>query len=51
MTIVIQHRFWDLKVEDDGFSVGLSLRRRAGDAASCRSPRSPSSVDPAVDFA
>ena len=25
MTIVIQHRFWDLKVEDDEFSVGLSF--------------------------
>ncbi|MEO6581248.1 MAG: ClpXP protease specificity-enhancing factor SspB, partial [Sphingomicrobium sp.] len=25
MTIVIQHRFWDLKVEDEGFSVGLSF--------------------------
>ena len=25
MTIVIQHRFWDLKVEDDGFWVGLSF--------------------------
>ena len=25
MTIVIQHRFWDLKVEDDAFSVGLSF--------------------------
>src|SRR3954447_10592947 len=25
MTIVIQHRFWDLKVEDDNFSVGLSF--------------------------
>ncbi len=25
MTIVIQHRFWDLKVEDDIFSVGLSF--------------------------
>ena len=25
MTIVIQHRFWDLKVEDDMFSVGLSF--------------------------
>ncbi|MEO5773988.1 MAG: ClpXP protease specificity-enhancing factor SspB [Sphingomicrobium sp.] len=25
MTIVIQHRFWDLKVEDDLFSVGLSF--------------------------
>jgi hypothetical protein len=25
MTIVIQHRFWDLKVEPHGFSVGLSF--------------------------
>lgn len=25
MTIVIQHRFWDLKVEEDGFTVGLSF--------------------------
>ena len=25
MTIVLQHRFWDLKVEDDLFSVGLSF--------------------------
>ena len=25
MTIVIQHRFWDLKVGDDSFSVGLSF--------------------------
>ena len=25
MTIVIQHRFWDLKVEDDEFTVGLSF--------------------------
>ena len=25
MTIVLQHRFWDLKVGDDGFSVGLSF--------------------------
>ena len=25
MTIVIQHRFWDLKVEDDGFTAGLSF--------------------------
>ena len=25
MTIVIQHRFWDLKVEDEGFTVGLSF--------------------------
>ena len=25
MTIVIQHRYWDLKVEDEGFTVGLSF--------------------------
>src|SRR3954451_21553108 len=25
MTIVIQHRFWDLKVEEDDFTVGLSF--------------------------
>jgi hypothetical protein len=25
MTIILQHQFWDLKVEDDRFSVGLSF--------------------------
>jgi hypothetical protein len=25
MTIVVQHRFWDLKVQDEAFSVGLSF--------------------------
>ena len=25
MTIVLQHQFWDLKVSDDGFTVGLSF--------------------------
>jgi len=25
MTIVIQHRFWDLKVEEESFTVGLSF--------------------------
>jgi len=25
MTIVLQHRFWDLKVADDAFTVGLSF--------------------------
>ena len=25
MTIVLQHQFWDLKVEDDSFSVTLSF--------------------------
>src|SRR5689334_14060348 len=27
MTIVIQNRFWDLKVANDGFSVGLSFNQ------------------------
>lgn len=27
MTIVIQHRFWDLKVTEEGFSVGLSFNQ------------------------
>jgi uncharacterized protein len=42
MTIVIQHRFWDLKVEQNAFSVGLSF---GGVPASfeCRSRRSPTS--------
>lgn len=49
MTIVIQHRFWDLKVEDDGFSVGLSF---GGVPASLRVPFAAVTdfVDPAVDF-
>jgi hypothetical protein len=25
MTIILQHQFWDLKVDEDGFSVGLSF--------------------------
>ncbi len=29
MTIVLQHRFWDLKVEDERFSVGLSFGGRS----------------------
>jgi hypothetical protein len=28
MTIVLQHRFWDLKVSDTGFEVGLSFDDR-----------------------
>jgi uncharacterized protein len=28
MTIVIQHQFWDLKVEDSGFSIVLSFQRQ-----------------------
>ena len=49
MTIVIQHRYWDLKVEKDAFSVGLSF---GGVPASLRVPFSAVTdfVDPAVDF-
>ena len=49
MTIVIQNRYWDLKVEDDGFSVGLSF---GGVPASLRVPFAAVTdfVDPAVDF-
>jgi len=49
MTIVIQHRFWDLKVEDDGFSVGLSF---GGVASILVVPFAAVTdfVDPAVDF-
>ena len=49
MTIVIQHRYWDLKVEGDGFSVGLSF---GGVPSSLRVPFAAVTdfVDPAVDF-
>jgi hypothetical protein len=50
MTIVIQHRFWDLKVEDDSFSVGLSF---GGVAATLHVPFAAVTQfhDPAVEFA
>lgn len=49
MTIVIQHRFWDLKVEDDFFTVGLSF---GGVPSTLVVPFSAVTdfVDPAVDF-
>jgi hypothetical protein len=49
MTIVIQNRFWDLKVEQDAFSVGLSF---GGVPSSLRVPFAAVTdfVDPAVDF-
>ena len=49
MTIVIQHRFWDLKVEDDAFSVGLSF---GGVPATLRVPFAAVTQfhDPAVEF-
>jgi hypothetical protein len=49
MTIVIQHRFWDLKVEKDHFSVGLSF---GGVPSTLVVPFAAVTdfVDPAVDF-
>ncbi len=50
MTIVIQHRFWDLKVEEDAFSVGLSF---GGAPATLHVPFAAVTQfhDPAVEFA
>ena len=50
MTIVIQHRFWDLKVEEDAFSVGLSF---GGVPATLHVPFAAVTQfhDPAVEFA
>ncbi|MGN6850482.1 MAG: SspB family protein [Sphingomicrobium sp.] len=50
MTIVIQHRFWDLKVEDDSFTVGLSF---GGVPATLHVPFGAVTQfhDPAVEFA
>ena len=49
MTIVIQHRFWDLKVEEDMFSVGLSF---GGVPSTLRVPFAAVTQfhDPAVEF-
>jgi uncharacterized protein len=50
MTIVIQNRFWDLKVNEDGFEVGLSFNQAP---AKLVIPFSAITgfVDPAVNFA
>ena len=49
MTIVLQNKFWDLKVDDDGFSVGLSFNQIP---AKLQIPFAAITafVDPAVDF-
>ena len=49
MTIVLQHRFWDLKVEKDGFTVGLSF---GGVPSTLQVPFAAVTdfVDPCVDF-
>ena len=50
MTIVIQNRFWDLKVDEEGFEVGLSFNQAP---ARLVIPFSAITgfVDPAVNFA
>ncbi|MCB5425890.1 hypothetical protein H0274_11520 [Altererythrobacter sp. CC-YST694] len=49
MTIVLQNKFWDLKVDEDGFTVGLSFNQVP---AKLDIPFSAITafVDPAVDF-
>jgi len=49
MTIVLQNKFWDLRVSDRGFSVGLSFNQMP---AKLQIPFSAITafVDPAVDF-
>jgi hypothetical protein len=49
MTIVIQHRFWDLKVEANGFEVGLSFNQIPAKLAIPFAAIT-AFVDPAVDF-
>ena len=50
MTIVIQNRFWDLKVSDEGFEVGLSFNQ-APSKLSIPFAAITGFVDPAVNFA
>ncbi len=50
MTIVIQHRYWDLAIDDEGFQIGLSFNQVP---AKLRIPYAAITgfVDPAVNFA
>lgn len=50
MTIVIQHRYWDLLIDDEGFEIGLSFNQVP---SKLRIPFSAMTgfVDPAVNFA
>ncbi len=50
MTIVIQNRYWDLKVHDDGFEVGLSFNQMASRLVVPFAAIT-GFVDPAVNFA
>ena len=49
MTIVLQNKFWDLKVEEDQFSVGLSFNQIPSTLVVPFSAIT-AFVDPAVDF-
>ena len=49
MTVVIQNRFWDLKVRDDGFEVGLSFNQ-APAKLSIPFAAITGFLDPAVNF-
>lgn len=50
MTIVIQNRFWDLNVGEDGFSIGLSFNQ-VGSKLYIPFAAVTGFVDPAVNFA
>lgn len=50
MTIVIQHKYWDLKVEDDHFEVGLTFSQVPAHLVIPYAAIS-AFVDPAVNFA
>ncbi len=49
MTIVLENRFWDLSVRDDGFSVGLSFNQ-VGSMLHIPFSAVTAFVDPSVDF-
>ena len=49
MTIVVQHRYWDLKVEPDHFEIGLSFNQVPA-KLSIPFDAVTGFVDPAVDF-
>ena len=49
MTIVLENRFWDLKVHDSGFSVGLSFNQM-GSILQIPFAAITAFVDPSVDF-
>ncbi len=49
MTIVLEHRFWDLHVSDTGFSVGLSFNQ-IGSILSIPFSAITAFVDPSVEF-